>query len=620
MVLAIPLLLLLGASGADALHVQAVCPEAIGSDVDRDGIDDFCDDAFVSPLTPPAPAPGYGARKILVAHLKFPEFSPPPFDIEETRRRLVGPQPFSVTQFFSEISFGAAEQTYDIRPWADLPHDRAFYQAGDQYGNQLVNDALAYVGAHYDLNGVDIIVLMVPQLDFGYPGVYAYIPPGVSIGDSGYRLPVAVLTQNSAFNGSSSASHEIGHAYGFLHSSVVVCKSWPFGIPPALTDLFFSDESCEIFPNQREAILAYAGYDFMGSLAGHPNAFLKWQAGWLKPSQIIEAPTSGSFVLDSYEVASPGAKTVRIPYGIDADGKAVAFWIEYRAKPAVDLENRNLKSYPTDRVLIWVNLPGAYATSTSFNFSTTIPTPLQPDGMQLPVGGKFTDPYRGLRITRGANSIVDGVKRSTITVETSSLKFAPSVGMKLDRQDARDVRVTNAGTAPVTFGPVKLMGRNPSAFHIAVDTCSGMTLQKDAQCVVLVDRTAEDIFLPQARIQFATNDPLWPSPAIGLIGLSSTVLPAAPEIGTPTPADGSVNVFFNPRFLGNGSLVHYTAVCTGGTSSTGTSSPIVVRGLTNGIATRCVVKTTSSIGDSEWSLPSTSVTPIQGPRRRVVRK
>src|SRR6185503_13062617 len=148
-----------------------------------------------------------------------------------------------------------------------------------------------------------------------------------------------------------------GHTYGFLHTSSLLCRTWPYTIPPTLTDPYYSDNPCGIFSGQRDAtVVTYAASDFMGNLHGHPNAFLKWQAGWLKPGQILDAPTSGSFVIDSYEIASDGAKAIRIPYGPDAEGDPVSYWIEYRTKPIVDLERHNVRSL-TDRVVIWINLP-----------------------------------------------------------------------------------------------------------------------------------------------------------------------------------------------------------------------------------------------------------------------
>ena len=595
--------------------------QPIGSDVDRDGIDDFCDTSYNPTISAPTPNPGYGSKRILVAHLKFPELSSPPFDIENTRNRLIGVHPFSLTQFFSEISFGASQQTYDIRPWANLPNSRAFYQAADPSGESMASDAVNYVGTNYDLTGVDIIVLILTPIDLGYPGCSAYLPPGIPIGNSGRTLPVVRLSGNNfACLDSGTTSHEIGHAYGFLHTSRLACKTWPFAIPATFTDPYHSATDCGMFSGMPDAALfPYANYDFMGIFKGHPNAYQKWQAGWLTPAQIIEAPKGGLFILDSYEVASDGPKAVRVPYGADAEGKSVSWWIEYRTKPEVDLELQNVNS-TTDRVFVWVNLPNVrdgnrLSDSSSFNFDTlSVGTPLQPYGMRLPVGGAFTDPYRGLRITRGADSTVGGIKRSSISVEVSDLKFEPSLGVKLGPTDTRDLVVTNSGARLVTLGQVTLKGRSASAFHIGMDTCSGTVLSNGAECRVSVNhqREAGDTDTKYAHVEWTTDDPLWPSPTVGVIGNpinNPVILPASPTIGTATGGNNSAIVSFTPRSIGSGSLVNYTATCTAGVPNTGASSPITVSGLTNGTASNCVVKATSTVGDSGWSAASNSVTP-----------
>jgi hypothetical protein len=608
-----------------SLSAQPACVGAIGSDVDRDGVDDYCDASYLPPFAAPNPNPGYGARRILVAHFKFPDYAAT-YSVEDTRLRLTGAQPFSVSQFYAEISYGAATQTYDIRPWVDLPHERAYYQTNDPNGLRLVSDALAYVGSHYDLQNVDVVVLNVMPLDFDFPGKYAFLPPGIPIGDSGYIKPVAVLTGFDTY--SISASHEIGHTYGFLHTSEILCRTWTLGIPFTWTDPFYNDRPCEIFPNRPDAILyGYAGYDMMGNLTGHPNAFLKTQAGWLKPQQLVQAPAGGSFEIDSYEVASPGVKAIQVPYGADTDGKPVSLWIEYRAKPLMDLESHAIRTaWPNDRVLIWVNLPSVLSapSSTSFNFNTTGTPSQQPEGMRLPADTTFSDPYRGYRVTRGADTNFGGVRRAPVTVEMSRLTFDPNIGLKLGPQDVRFVRVTNGNDSVVTFGAVQVQGRSPSTFRIVADTCSGATLQPGAECRVSVtqDRSDGSFGLAYAHLAFSTNDPLWPSPMIGLVGntgLTYSFPPEAPAIGTPVAGEGAVTVFFTPRSIGGGTLLQYTALCNSGQPVSGTSSPIVVHGLTAGVPTQCVVKATSTVGDSAWSAASKSVTPHYGPRRRSTR-
>ena len=87
-----------------------------------------------------------------------------------------------------------------------------------------------------------------------------------------------------------------------------------------------------------------------------------------------------------------------------------------------------------------------------------------------------------------------------------------------------------------------------------------------------------------------------------------TTVPGAPTIGMATAGDASASVSFTPGAPGSGTLVNYTAVC-GTVTATGTSSPIIVTGLTNGTDYNCRVRTTSTAGTSAWSAVSNTVSP-----------
>ena len=88
----------------------------------------------------------------------------------------------------------------------------------------------------------------------------------------------------------------------------------------------------------------------------------------------------------------------------------------------------------------------------------------------------------------------------------------------------------------------------------------------------------------------------------------TTTPPSAPTIGTAVAGNGSASVAFTPGSLGTGTLVNHTANC-GIVTKTGTSSPIVVTGLTNGLTYTCRVRTTTTHGTSAWSGLSNPVTP-----------
>lgn len=88
----------------------------------------------------------------------------------------------------------------------------------------------------------------------------------------------------------------------------------------------------------------------------------------------------------------------------------------------------------------------------------------------------------------------------------------------------------------------------------------------------------------------------------------------APTIGTATAGDGQVSVAFTaPVNDGGSAITGYTVTpnpAVAGGPFTGTSSPIVVTGLTNGTAYTFTVKATNGVGDSLASGASSSATPM----------
>lgn len=84
-------------------------------------------------------------------------------------------------------------------------------------------------------------------------------------------------------------------------------------------------------------------------------------------------------------------------------------------------------------------------------------------------------------------------------------------------------------------------------------------------------------------------------------------LPQAPEIGALTAGNNRLYVGFTPGNLGGGSLSTYTADCQG-IIGVGSSSPIIVKGVTAGGTYRCDVVASTTVGVSGRSLASNSAT------------
>jgi hypothetical protein len=103
---------------------------------------------------------------------------------------------------------------------------------------------------------------------------------------------------------------------------------------------------------------------------------------------------------------------------------------------------------------------------------------------------------------------------------------------------------------------------------------------------------------------FCNGVPTW--------GTCPAVVPSAPGIGTATAGNARAIVAFTaPSNNGGAAITSYTVTSSpGGITATGTSSPIIITGLTGGTPYTFTVTATNSAGTGAASVASTSVTPI----------
>ena len=99
--------------------------------------------------------------------------------------------------------------------------------------------------------------------------------------------------------------------------------------------------------------------------------------------------------------------------------------------------------------------------------------------------------------------------------------------------------------------------------------------------------------------------------SVGSLQITPITVPQAPTINSLTRASAQVSVGFSPNATSGSAITSYTATSSpGGFTASGSSSPLVVTGLTNGTAYTFTVTATNAAGTSAASSQSASVTPF----------
>lgn len=94
--------------------------------------------------------------------------------------------------------------------------------------------------------------------------------------------------------------------------------------------------------------------------------------------------------------------------------------------------------------------------------------------------------------------------------------------------------------------------------------------------------------------------------------VTAAAVPAAPSITSVVPGNGQISVSYSGGEANGATISQYTATC-GALTAQGTSSPLTITGLTNGISRTCNVTAGSNVGDSAASAASEAMTPSTTP-------
>jgi mono/diheme cytochrome c family protein len=186
-----------------------------------------------------------------------------------------------------------------------------------------------------------------------------------------------------------------------------------------------------------------------------------------------------------------------------------------------------------------------------------------------------TDVTQSFMVTQGTQTITFGTQTSPRAfVAASTFMLSP---------------VASASSAlPVSY----------SSLTTSVCTISGTTVTMVAagNCTIAANQAGNGNFSAAAQV----------TQTIVLTGSA----PGAPTLNTATAGDTKITLAFTaPASNGGSAITQYTATCGAAPSVNGTGSPMVVTGLTNGMAYSCSVSATNAFGTSGTS-NSMMATPV----------
>jgi len=127
-------------------------------------------------------------------------------------------------------------------------------------------------------------------------------------------------------------------------------------------------------------------------------------------------------------------------------------------------------------------------------------------------------------------------------------------------------------------------------------------------------------FTVRATNSVGTGAASAPSSSVTPVGPPIGTLPSAPVIGSATAGNAQATVTFTaPASSGNTPITGYFVTSSpGGLIALGIASPVIVTGLTNGVAYTFTVTASNTTGSSPASAPTNSITPIGPPGAPVM--
>jgi|688.fasta_scaffold00172_158 hypothetical protein len=214
----------------------------------------------------------------------------------------------------------------------------------------------------------------------------------------------------------------------------------------------------------------------------------------------------------------------------------------------------------------------------------------------------------------------DGAE-TTISISTDStdpITVEYAIGIKLPAvSDAPTsvVAVVGDARATVSFAEPYYDGGNPITGFLVKSIPGNITATGTESPIVITGLTNGIPYtFTVSAINAGGNSPA-SLPSNSITPFRPNTIPGAPSINTVTGGNAQASIEFTPPMDNGGAVItQYTVTSNpGNIMATGTASPIVVSGLTNGTPYTFTITATNSVGVSSVSTASASITPITIP-------
>ena len=534
------------------------------------------------PLPPPAPDPARPetVEKTLAVLMDFLDVDPSErrFTASDIRDLFVSNED-SLRNFILATSRGKVEVHFEILDWITIPRNTTEYglSPGFFHPDKVLDHAVAELSYHVDLDQYDKVVLVTYPVYQGSPDCVAFLEPRAFTTPNGvFELGLAALSgYDMSCVEKGRIAHEYGHTFGLVHSYSIGCDKDP-PLPASLMDplepgdsceeQLCTDDSCQDSQPGWSSIVANHDFDMLGG--DHTDRYethfpvhfhATWQAlaGWLSEEQIEEVAASTNHVLTTLErLDSVSTKAIRIPIGHDHRGFPLSYWLQTREfAPWTMLPQSPLGDF--NECQVDVRLQATNIARESGNVVEGIPFDtyfFYAGGIELSGGrvirrhegesvirekSPFRDPYRGIQVTINGCSTRDQPRTTALelSIEVTSLKLIPPVVLDLDsRRTSGRASLTNHGSVGVSIGTASLGGREPEAFVIVSDECTGRVLEPGQTCSITVSRATGATRIQHALLKIPNDDVLAPRLSVALLANPDATGSGDAAATTPSPS------------------------------------------------------------------------------------